>query len=208
MLRRPPRSTRTDTLFPYTTPFRSSDVAVLQHRHHDEPRRDEIGEGNPDDLAPRPAQRDGENDKEQQGRDRRRPDSLELDLEKAPHLLDIEGLQAGNVERADMRHAGLRKGRRRGGFSRVGACNLGLVVHGDLAYRLPDFTASRASGGGDPSGSRARRRSPALARKMRNKECLGLTSASNNCAACGKSEERRVGKEGVSTCRSRWARYH
>src|SRR3546814_12410753 len=94
MLRRPPRSTRTDTLFPYTTPFRSIGEAVRQHRHHDEPRRDEIGEGNPDDLAPRPAQRDGENDKEQQGRDRRRPDSLELDLEKAPHLLDIEGLQA------------------------------------------------------------------------------------------------------------------
>src|SRR3546814_3516615 len=123
MIRRPPRSTRTYTLLPYPTRFRS-----------------------------------------QQGRDRRRPDSLELDLEKAPHLLDIEGLQAGNVERADMRHAGLRKGRRRVGFSRVGACNLGLVVHGDLAYRLPDFTASRASGGGDPSGSRARRRSPALAR--------------------------------------------
>src|SRR3546814_13369760 len=26
MIRRPPRSTRTDTLFPYTTPFRSADV--------------------------------------------------------------------------------------------------------------------------------------------------------------------------------------
>src|SRR3546814_14011848 len=24
----------------------------------------------------------------------------------------------------------------------------------------------------------------------------------------GRSEERRVGKEGVGTCRSRWARYH
>src|SRR3546814_13895847 len=36
MLRRPPRSTRTDTLFPYTTPFRS----FLQHRPdgHDAPR--------------------------------------------------------------------------------------------------------------------------------------------------------------------------
>src|SRR3546814_9874244 len=28
MIRRPPRSTRTDTLFPYTTLFRSADVAV------------------------------------------------------------------------------------------------------------------------------------------------------------------------------------
>src|SRR3546814_16367383 len=29
MLRRPPRSTRTDTLFPYTTLFRSDDLAVV-----------------------------------------------------------------------------------------------------------------------------------------------------------------------------------
>src|SRR3546814_15926972 len=29
MIRRPPRSTRTDTLFPYTTLFRSSKVAVV-----------------------------------------------------------------------------------------------------------------------------------------------------------------------------------
>src|SRR3546814_65303 len=33
MIRRPPRSTRTDTLFPYTTLFRSpGQIAVLQHR--------------------------------------------------------------------------------------------------------------------------------------------------------------------------------
>src|SRR3546814_2178597 len=34
MIRRPPRSTRTDTLFPYTTLFRSLPVAVpgLEHR--------------------------------------------------------------------------------------------------------------------------------------------------------------------------------
>src|SRR3546814_11426102 len=31
MIRRPPRSTRTDTLFPYTTLFRSSDVEALAH---------------------------------------------------------------------------------------------------------------------------------------------------------------------------------
>src|SRR3546814_4733897 len=29
MIRRPPRSTRTDTLFPYTTLFRSSDSAII-----------------------------------------------------------------------------------------------------------------------------------------------------------------------------------
>src|SRR3546814_967773 len=32
MIRRPPRSTRTDTLFPYTTLFRSEDIDVRQHR--------------------------------------------------------------------------------------------------------------------------------------------------------------------------------
>src|SRR3546814_10389744 len=30
MIRRPPRSTRTDTLFPYTTLFRSADAAAVQ----------------------------------------------------------------------------------------------------------------------------------------------------------------------------------
>src|SRR3546814_13796849 len=32
MIRRPPRSTRTDTLFPYTTLFRSGDVVALPAR--------------------------------------------------------------------------------------------------------------------------------------------------------------------------------
>src|SRR3546814_17765577 len=44
MLRRPPRSTRTDTLFPYTTLFRSSDQLVEQSPAHlarlDEPFKD------------------------------------------------------------------------------------------------------------------------------------------------------------------------
>src|SRR3546814_17299546 len=44
MIRRPPRSTRTDTLFPYTTLFRScaardKDVEPLDNRHRQEPRR-------------------------------------------------------------------------------------------------------------------------------------------------------------------------
>src|SRR3546814_11325288 len=33
MIRRPPRSTRTDTLFPYTTPFRSKLNEVLANRN-------------------------------------------------------------------------------------------------------------------------------------------------------------------------------
>src|SRR3546814_3933595 len=37
MIRRPPRSTRTDTLFPYTTLFRSTDVIDLYFAHKDDP---------------------------------------------------------------------------------------------------------------------------------------------------------------------------
>src|SRR3546814_3549579 len=36
MIRRPPRSTRTDTLFPYTTLFRSPGIAVVDHRREGE----------------------------------------------------------------------------------------------------------------------------------------------------------------------------
>src|SRR3546814_18963345 len=35
-----------------------------------------------------------------------------------------------------------------------------------------------------------------------------LIGASITRAICVRPEERRVGKEGVSTCRSRWSRYH
>src|SRR3546814_1328968 len=37
MIRRPPRSTRTDTLFPYTTLFRSGKGAQGAHRAHGRP---------------------------------------------------------------------------------------------------------------------------------------------------------------------------
>src|SRR3546814_19945221 len=42
MIRRPPRSTRTDTLFPYTTLFRSAECEALQHaeQNDDDRRRD------------------------------------------------------------------------------------------------------------------------------------------------------------------------
>src|SRR3546814_3975896 len=36
MIRRPPRSTRTDTLFPYTTLFRSAPGDLAVHRHLEE----------------------------------------------------------------------------------------------------------------------------------------------------------------------------
>src|SRR3546814_15821914 len=36
----------------------------------------------------------------------------------------------------------------------------------------------------------------------------GTSSVSTGCAVSTRSEERRVGKECVSTCRSRWSPYH
>src|SRR3546814_6321985 len=49
MIRRPPRSTRTDTLFPYTTLFRSGvdDVAVRVNRHVVVAERARAGGGTP-----------------------------------------------------------------------------------------------------------------------------------------------------------------
>src|SRR3546814_1190168 len=43
MIRRPPRSTRTDTLFPYTTLFRSGELEVGQLVRRDDVGRHELG---------------------------------------------------------------------------------------------------------------------------------------------------------------------
>src|SRR3546814_10999982 len=51
MLRRPPRSTRTDTLFPYTTLFRSGRHHPSDHRHGDD-REDEGGAADAHILSP------------------------------------------------------------------------------------------------------------------------------------------------------------
>src|SRR3546814_11699329 len=39
-------------------------------------------------------------------------------------------------------------------------------------------------------------------------ERFGIRTVDGPCRAVGRSEERRVGKECVSTCRSRWSPYH
>src|SRR3546814_7597029 len=46
MLRRPPRSTRTDTLFPYTTLFRSSDQGYIKREGNDRHPNDKDQVGN------------------------------------------------------------------------------------------------------------------------------------------------------------------
>src|SRR3546814_14816806 len=79
MIRRPPRSTRTDTLFPYTTLFRSHELqlaeAVVEQEHLHQQRRatEEVGEG-PDGSVderiaghPQDGERNGEGKAEGQG---------------------------------------------------------------------------------------------------------------------------------------------
>src|SRR3546814_12067463 len=121
MIRRPPRSTRTDTLFPYTTLFRSS------------------------------ALKDGS-------------EALAALEEMSIRYLPTEArsaLRAGEMQR---RH------RQRGG--------------GD-ARAVPDFL----------TGAHALM------------QCSGLITRDDRFYR-DRSEERRVGKECVSTCRSRWSPYH
>src|SRR3546814_19718531 len=67
MKRRPPRSSRTDTLFPYTTLFRSRDEDA-ERAHHENPEDEErIGQAVPRDELPRRNRRH-----ETAGDDRRR----------------------------------------------------------------------------------------------------------------------------------------
>src|SRR3546814_15604763 len=114
MIRRPPRSTRTDTLFPYTTLFRS--------RHQD------FAANAPDRLRAKRADRAGRYQKVEDRADAERRDEAD-------------------------RHVAL-------GVARfLGRCRHRIKAH---------------------IGEEDRRR----------------------------SEERRVGKECVSTCRSRWSPYH
>src|SRR3546814_9238030 len=53
MIRRPPRSTRTDTLFPYTTLFRSDQPDAAGDHHRALFRRLRIGDRQPDDRGQR-----------------------------------------------------------------------------------------------------------------------------------------------------------
>src|SRR3546814_20001399 len=59
MIRRPPRSTRTDTLFPYTTLFRSHDVLnnehALEDMHISQEKVQEVKKDASDDTKPRKA---------------------------------------------------------------------------------------------------------------------------------------------------------
>src|SRR3546814_2263040 len=63
---------------------------------------------------------------------------------------------------------------------------------------------------GQHEGTTADRHDPAAARRQEagGLDQLGAHELGGPHLAAGRSEERRVGKECVSTCRSRWAPYH
>src|SRR4029078_1144597 len=76
---------------------------VLDHRHDDQARSDEIGEVDAHHAAPATAQCHRENRQIKKRRDRRRPDRLHLDLEEPAHLLDIKGLEPAPVDAVQYR---------------------------------------------------------------------------------------------------------
>src|SRR3546814_4076542 len=78
MIRRPPRSTRTDTLFPYTTLFRSALDPVVG-AHLDDPRRQELR---------------GVADFEARGEDRRRATAIAIsdDARSEEHTSELQSL--------------------------------------------------------------------------------------------------------------------
>ena len=88
---------------------------VLHHRHHDQARRDEIGERHVEDAAIAAPQSDVENHQEQHRADRRTPDRLRLHLEKPANLLNIEAPQADAVDPGDDRLTA----RRKSGLARI-----------------------------------------------------------------------------------------
>src|SRR3546814_9637568 len=107
MRRRPPRSTRTDTLFPYTTLFRSARIIgfdELPHPEADDKLDDEIDgqrdrdphdvARNGDDLASLEAEHCDDREEQRNERDRR-------DLRKEVRLLPVIPLRAGRAIRSE-----------------------------------------------------------------------------------------------------------
>src|SRR3546814_14328874 len=115
MIRRPPRSTRTDTLFPYTTLFRS-DVplhlgneerrrrigeCILRQRHNDETGSQELQVRH---LAnwTGATKCDREDREEQERSHNRTDDRLRGDVKEAAHLALVERPQTPPGERKDV----------------------------------------------------------------------------------------------------------
>src|SRR3546814_9034147 len=143
MLRRPPRSTRTDTLFPYTTLFRSADEGDILLRQ----RLGEAGALRQETIAR----------------------MHRLGPRRLARLDDPVGDQIGfrRRRRPDMH--------RLVGHPHEGRARVGVGIDGD---------------GRDAHAAR------------------GLDDATGDFRSEEHTSERQVGKEWVSTCRSRWSPYY
>src|SRR3546814_18065142 len=136
MIRRPPRSTRTDTLFPYTTLFRSLDVERRVRRQH-------------------PVQRLG----------------------------DLAG-----------------RGQRRGVAGGDGAAvAVRTAAAGGVGFQHPHAAAGieQRQGAGQPDHPAAD-----------HQHVIAFAHVASLRPSSRRSEERRVGKEYVRTCSTRWSPYH
>src|SRR3546814_14024222 len=76
---------------------------------------------------------------------------------------------------------------------------------GDIAFQFVEVFFGALRGGGGMFGLFAKQR---VAVFLRNLVIIGVDFAKGEEAVAIRSEERRVGKECVSTCRSRWSPYH
>src|SRR3546814_12657489 len=87
-------------------------------------------------------------------------------------------------------------------------CSSDLVPdHGRLApWRFLHISGEARLALGEILASRLREREPDASAVALEKERLRFACAP--CIITVRSEERRVGKECVSTCRSRWSPYH
>src|SRR3546814_33474 len=194
MIRRPPRSTRTDTLFPYTTLFRSPLLA-------------------PDLLIEQPQIPGPEHGGDQRGQARLHGEIAivgkglgvgvilkERAFGARQHIAGIgAGIGDAPVEKA-LRGADLRAGKGSGNADhavrREGRSPILQIISRHRRLPLPNRSAvSRRS-----PPSRIVRLSPSTASESAAAGPMNPTQR--------RSEERRVGKECVSTCRSRWSPYH
>src|SRR3546814_9349531 len=102
MIRRPPRSTRTDTLFPYTTLFRSTrrvegeaaaglPAAARQSRRSDAVAADEARQGRQESPVPRPRPCAQGQAERQAARDRR-PSAARADARSEEHTSELQSL--------------------------------------------------------------------------------------------------------------------
>src|SRR3546814_15433685 len=100
MIRRPPRSTRTDTLFPYTTLFRSHDAALVRG---DQPVPAELDHQRDEPHRPESDVQPVRSDEGEEGREEGAALRCRADLEQVVELRQLdaeegEAEQAGNCE--------------------------------------------------------------------------------------------------------------